>query len=209
MVSKSGQIAAVLLCVGMLAGCTGAVPTGSAGQASPPAASGPASTAAPLPSPSASLSDAAQIPGVVLFRNEAAHVKGPVVYAQIPPVGGAHSATWLNCGIYTEAVPNENAVHDLEHGAVWVTYDPTLAASEVEKLRELLPPTHTLISPYSGMSSPIVISAWNAQLMVTTASDPRLAQFITQYRNSATAPEPGAPCTGGLDAPGRLRSSTA
>lgn len=131
-----------------------------------------------------------------------------MTYSQTPPVGGAHNARWLNCGIYTLAVPNENAVHDLEHGAVWVTYNPALAESEVAKLRELLPSTHTLMSPYAGMDSPIVISAWNVQLKVATASDPRLAQFLAKYRNSATAPEPGAPCTGGVEAPGRLNSGT-
>jgi Protein of unknown function (DUF3105) len=54
-------------------------------------------------------------------------VTGPVTYAQNPPVGGPHDLVWLNCGIYTAPVRNENAVHSLEHGAVWVTYQPSLA----------------------------------------------------------------------------------
>src|SRR4051794_1165712 len=43
----------------------------------------------------------------------AQHVQGKVNYAQNPPAGGEHNATWLNCGIYDSPVPNENAVHDL------------------------------------------------------------------------------------------------
>lgn len=198
-VKKVGIALTVLWSIGMLAGCTAASPGGTARS---PAASG-------TPSPTATAPTAADIPGVAHYVNAASHVNGPVKYAESPPVGGAHSPVWLNCGIYTAAVPNENAVHDLEHGAVWVTYDPALAVDQIAALRALLPATHTLMSPYAGMDSPIVISAWNVQLKVATASDPRLAQFVTQYRNSRSAPEPGAPCTGGLDAPGRLSSSTA
>ena len=54
-----------------------------------------------------------------LTRN---HTTKPVQYPQNPPVGGDHSAQYLTCGVYTSPVPNENGVHDLEHGAVWITY---------------------------------------------------------------------------------------
>lgn len=53
------------------------------------------------------------------------HTTAPVKYEQSPPVGGDHNAIWLNCGVYPSAVPNELAVHALEHGAVWVTYSLT------------------------------------------------------------------------------------
>ena len=41
------------------------------------------------------------------------HVTGPVAYPQTPPVGGAHSGTWQNCGVYSAPVPSEEAVHSL------------------------------------------------------------------------------------------------
>jgi Protein of unknown function (DUF3105) len=63
------------------------------------------------------------------------HVAGPVTYSVTPPVGGPHNATWMNCGIYGQPVPNERAVHNLEHGAVWITYQPSLPPSEVSQLR--------------------------------------------------------------------------
>jgi hypothetical protein len=134
---------------------------------------------------------------------DATHVEGTVDYTMSPPAGGPHNQVWLNCGIYSEAVPNENAVHDLEHGAVWITYQPDLPAADIEKLKALTPDTYGVLSPFPGLDSPVAISAWGAQLKVTDPSDPALQAFIDKYRLSADAPEPGAPCTGGLDGPGK------
>ena len=154
--------------------------------------------------PTATESAGGSIRGVTTYSNTAGHVEGSVSYDQTPPVGGPHNRIWLNCGIYTQPVPNENAVHDLEHGAVWVTYDPSLPAATVSSLRDLMPSTYTLLSPYPGLPAPIVLSAWNAQLTVSTVTDARIGQFFEKYRQSASAPEPKGPCTGGLDAPGKL-----
>ena len=157
-----------------------------------------------IPRPNAAPSASGGIAGVSTFTNTAGHVQGPVTYDQTPPVGGPHNQLWLNCGIYSKPVPNENAVHDLEHGAVWVTYDPSLPAATVTKLRDLMPSTYTLLSPYPGLGGSIVLSAWDVQLTVSSVTDPRIGQFLGKYRQSPKAPEPGAPCTGGLDAPGKL-----
>jgi len=50
----------------------------------------------------------------------------------------------------------------------------------------------------------IVASAWGVQLQVNQANDPRIAAFIEKYRESKLAPEPGAPCSGGVDGPGKV-----
>ena len=123
-------------------------------------------------------------------------------YGMNPPAGGAHFATWLNCGIYDVPVPNENAVHDLEHGAVWITYDAdALTADEVTTLQKAGPDTYMVVSPYPGLPSPVVVSAWGVQVQLDSVDDPRLEDFITKYWKAATAPEPGAPCTGGMGVP--------
>jgi hypothetical protein len=143
------------------------------------------------------------IPGVQTFTNLARdHVTGPVSYPQTPPAGGPHNPVWENCGIYSNPVPNENAVHSLEHGAVWITYQPTLPATEVAQLRAAARgQRYVLVSPYPGLPAPIVASAWGVQLRLTDATDPRLAQFIRAYQQGRQTPEPGAPCTGGTGSP--------
>ena len=146
-----------------------------------------------------------EIAGLETFEDlDANHVNGAVDYEQSPPVGDDHASTWLNCGVYTEEVPQENAVHSLEHGAVWAAYDPSaLSEEEITALQETLPDAHTVVSPYEGLKSPITLSAWGAQVAVETPDDERLEDFVAKYWQSPGAPEPGASCTGGLDGPGR------
>jgi hypothetical protein len=142
------------------------------------------------------------IAGVVNYPNlKNDHVTGKVDYPQSPPVGGPHNAVWLNCGIYPSAVPNENAVHALEHGAIWITYKPGLADAQLAKLKELAGSSYMVLSPYADMASPITVSAWGEQMTVTTADDPRIPQFIAAYKLSKDAPEPGAACSGGIGTP--------
>jgi hypothetical protein len=143
--------------------------------------------------------------GVQTFTGlEQTHTTDKVEYEMSPPAGGPHNPTWLNCGIYSEAVPNENAVHDLEHGAIWITYDPALPEKDVAALRAATPTSYAVLSPYPGLDAPIAVSAWGAQLKFNSPDDPAFTDFINTYWRSASAPEPGAPCTGGIDGPGKI-----
>ncbi|NEB39186.1 DUF3105 domain-containing protein [Streptomyces sp. SID14515] len=129
------------------------------------------------------------------------HVAGPVDYPMKPPVGGDHNASWMNCDgdVYEKALPDVNAVHSLEHGAVWVTYNGMAADAEVSKLAERVEATpFTLMSPYADEEGAIMLSAWGKQVTVDSADDKRVDQFLAQYVQGAQTPEPGAPCTGGL-----------
>ncbi|MEZ0492146.1 DUF3105 domain-containing protein [Kineococcus sp. TBRC 1896] len=130
------------------------------------------------------------------------HVSTPVDYAENPPVGGEHAPVWLNCGVYDAPVPNENAVHSMEHGAVWITYRPDLPAEQVEELEATVAgETYTVLSPYEGLPSPVVLSAWNHQLAVDSADDPRVEAFLARYVQGAQTPEPGALCSNGVGTP--------
>lgn len=130
------------------------------------------------------------------------HVQGAVTYKQTPPAGGPHSAVWQNCGIYASPVPNEDAVHSLEHGAIWITYRPDLPANQVTQLRaDVTGQPYGLLSPYPGLPAPIVATVWGVQLTVQNASDPQLKAFIAEYADGSKAPEPGGECTGGNGTP--------
>jgi hypothetical protein len=142
--------------------------------------------------------DATDIGGMRSYPNLARnHVTGSVTYAQTPPAGGNHAAVPLTCGIYSEPAPNENAVHSLEHGALWITYRPGLPAGQLTILKNLVRGDgHRLLSPYAGLPAPIVATAWGTQLSLNNADDPRLQRFAKAYTQGPTTPEPGAVCQG-------------
>jgi hypothetical protein len=130
-----------------------------------------------------------------LTRN---HTTSEVAYPQNPPVGGDHSSVWMNCGAYDHAVNNWEAVHSLEHGAVWVTYQPDLPQAQIDALTtQAASHPYELLSPYPGLPAPVVASAWGEQLTMSSSNDPRLSVFLQKYLQGPQTPEPGSPCTGG------------
>lgn len=167
-----------------------------------PTQQGPAKTPQPTAAaPTASaLADTSSIEGVKFYENlSSEHVTTPVTYPQSPAVGGDHSARWTSCGIYTKPVEQMQAVHSMEHGAVWVTYRPDLPADQVQALTDLVGSnTYVLLSPYPGQEAPVTATAWGIQLTLDNASDERLPEFLRTYVQGEQTPEPGAPCTGGV-----------
>jgi hypothetical protein len=127
------------------------------------------------------------------------HVEGNLKYDHSPPIGGNHSQYWADCTgtVYPNAIANENAVHMLEHGAVWITYKPGLAADQVATLSKLVSGVDRMaMSPYPDLKTNISLQAWGYQLFVDNASDPRIQAFITALKyNQKTTPEPSATCS--------------
>ena len=139
---------------------------------------------------------------VVLPDPGAGHQEGDIVYERDVPAGGPHNPAWQNCGIYDQPIRTENVVHSLEHGAVWLAYQPDLPASQVETLRELVRgESLVVLAPKPGLADPIVATAWRAQLRLAQATDERLSLFLKRYQRGPYAPEPGAPCAGGVGDP--------
>ncbi|WP_066947785.1 DUF3105 domain-containing protein [Streptomyces lushanensis] len=131
------------------------------------------------------------------------HVTEAVKYPMTPPVGGDHNQAWMNCqgDVYKEPIPDVNAVHSLEHGAVWVTYNDKASDADVKTLGEKVEKTpYSMMSPLKEQAGAIMLSAWGKQVTVDSASDPRVDQFFTKYVQGSQTPEPGAACTGGMGA---------
>ncbi|MGW4907628.1 DUF3105 domain-containing protein [Streptomyces sp. NPDC004270] len=128
------------------------------------------------------------------------HVTTTVHYPTEPPVGGNHNPVWQNCNgdVYTEALDNMNAVHSLEHGAVWVTYNSKAKKADVDALAAKVKQTpYTLMSPDDKQKDPIMMTAWAHQRTVTGADDPNVGKFFEEFVQGKQTPEPGAACTGG------------
>jgi hypothetical protein len=227
----AGAVVVALVLVGIAVGVVAGLHHGTASAST--SASGPQILPAPVTGsttvqkPPQRVKNPTSIPGVLAWNTAGYpapgsptsgtlshdHVDGPVTYAVTPPVGGEHNATWMNAGVYTKPVPSERAVHNLEHGAVWITYRPDLPAAQVAQLVSFFDHQSMIaeqsdggrsnrymdVSPWvdNSLPSPIVISSWGYQLRVTSPTDPRLQQFVDTFRNSRTySPEYGSPADG-------------
>jgi Protein of unknown function (DUF3105) len=152
-----------------------------------------------------------KISGVVDYRSKypdlqqvANHKAGKLTYPVSPPVGGAHNPVWENCmgNVYDQPIPNENAVHSLEHGAVWITYKPGLGADQIDALKKRVEgKDYMYMSPYAGLDTNVSVQVWGFQLKTNDAGDKRIDDFIKAGRLNA-AKEPGAACSGGTSATG-------
>lgn len=134
----------------------------------------------------------------IIAVSDRTHTDADLTYEQDPPAGGAHNPVWLECGFYPFDVPEENAVHSLEHGVVWITYRPGISQDEIDTLADLAGNAETIVSQRSSQQPPIVASAWGARLELDSADDSRLDQFLDAFRDAPTSPEPLASCRGGI-----------
>lgn len=128
--------------------------------------------------PAGNITSTDQIPGVETFyyAKGQEHVTTAVDYQEAPPIGGADDAVWADCAgtVYTVDIRNESAVHSLEHGAAWITYDPDrVEQAGIDALSALVEDTPgTMLSPRSGLEAPISLQAWNNRLKVESAQRP-------------------------------------
>jgi hypothetical protein len=187
-----------VLTVGMLAlsACSGSSDSGGTTVPAATAAPTSADAATTVPSP-----DPGEPEGTQTFTGlEQTHVDTPVNYPQTPPVGGPHNPQWQTCAFYDKPVMVERGVHSMEHGAVWITYAPDLPSDQIEVLKSLQASgREVLVSPFDGLPTPVVASAWGKQLQLPSATDPRLPVFVTMFDDGPQTPELDTPCAGGSD----------
>jgi hypothetical protein len=128
------------------------------------------------------------------------HQNGPITYKVNPPVGGTHNPNWQRClgDVYPEPIASEHAVHSEEHGAVWITYNPSkVSKADIETLaKKVRGHDFTLMSPFPSLDKPISLQTWGYQLKVDKASDPRIDQFIKALRE-VSAKEQQTTCSAG------------
>lgn len=125
------------------------------------------------------------------------HSDDTVEYTEAPPVGGTHNPVWQTCTFYDGVIANENAVHSLEHGAVWITYRSDISEGDKETLKDWAGDrSYLMASVYDDQESPFVFTAWNNQLALDSLDDVRAQQFMNSFIQGPQTPERGASCTG-------------
>lgn len=160
--------------------------------------------------------------GVVIFNRQTARAPEPVIgqqhpeqsrdhiargtphapYNSDPPSSGPHysdaqaPALW---GVYTQPVPDEAYIHNLEHGGVVITYRPDLPPEQLIKLQQLFAPPYSqkefqpnraIVTPRITNKSAIALAAWRYTLALDQYDEAQIKKFYLQHVGKG--PEPGA-----------------
>ena len=113
-----------------------------------------------------------------------------VPYSTDPPTSGPHTQAVPAFKVYTEPIAKESQVHGLEDGGVVINYQPDLDKASVDKLAEIAnlyihtPGKENIImSPYPGLSNPIVLTTWGRMDRLDTLDETRIRAFVDAYVN--------------------------
>jgi thiol-disulfide isomerase/thioredoxin len=155
------------------------------------------------PAPSVNLAlDSLQTETFAIVGQDHIRQGDPVSYNSNPPTSGEHFASPLPWGVYGQKIQDERAVHNLEHGGIWITYKPELDNSSVRQLRKLAAqfPGAVVMSPRPDNDSLISIVSWGRMMPLDAVDAEAIDLYVRTYMNNS--PEK----TASQDAPG-VRSS--
>lgn len=115
----------------------------------------------------------------------------PVTYNSVPPVGGPHWPAPAPWGVSSAPVPDERAVHNLEHGGVVISYN-AISEKDLNDLKAL-PGSYPrdrynevklLIRPYEAIpAGTFVLAAWGWKQVFTAYDDAAVRAFLDAHLN--------------------------
>ena len=113
----------------------------------------------------------------------------PIAYPSYPPTYGPHWPAPTTWGYHSEAIPDERAVHNLEHGGVVASYNnvPSDALAALQALLTTYPKdkygeVKLVIRPYDKIApGTIVLTAWEWIDELPAYDDARVRQFLSAH----------------------------
>lgn len=107
-------------------------------------------------------------------------------YNSDPPTSGPHWPQPQPWGIVTAAdPPDELFVHDLEHGGIWISYRPDIAAGTRARLEDFARayPDAVVLSPRPRNDRAIVLASWGRLLRMDVFDEQRMVAFLSANIN--------------------------
>ncbi|OGY47398.1 MAG: hypothetical protein A3J65_00945 [Candidatus Buchananbacteria bacterium RIFCSPHIGHO2_02_FULL_45_11b] len=120
-------------------------------------------------------------------------------YTSNPPTSGPHYSQTARSGFRDEAIPDQNIIHNLEHGDIWIAYHPRLADEIKEELKQF-GAAKVIITPREANETDIALAAWGRldtfNLDGKALPVERITDFIKRYANQG--PEKVPQASGGI-----------
>ena len=135
-------------------------------------------------------------PGIEQADHGREHVSSKEYGGDQPPTSGTH-ANPVSWGVYDTEVRDDQLIHNMEHGGIYISYQPSLPKEQVEKLKELLSapfsdpqfqPRKIVLAPRVENKSPIELSSWRRSEALASYDQQKIKDYIT--RNLGKSPEP-------------------
>lgn len=106
-------------------------------------------------------------------------------YISNPPTSGQHWPNSSAKGIFDKSLPDEQLVHDLEHGYIWISYKPDAPDDVKNKLKEIVQKDDwkIVLEPREKDDQIIALAAWGRVLNLDNLDEKKIKDFISTYRN--------------------------
>lgn len=120
-------------------------------------------------------------------------------YNSNPPTSGPHYGQTARSGFRDEPVSDQNIIHNLEHGDVWIAYHPRISETIKEGLKQFAA-AKVIITPREDNETDIALAAWGRldtfNVEGGVLPEQRIKDFITRYSNKG--PERVLGASGGV-----------
>ncbi len=105
-------------------------------------------------------------------------------YSSNPPTSGWHYVDPAPWGVYSNQLPDEQLIHNLEHGGIWLSYKDPTNQDIINQLVDIANrfPSHMIVEPRPQNDSPIAVAAWGQLLKMDTVNADVIYAFIRRYR---------------------------
>lgn len=106
-------------------------------------------------------------------------------YNSNPPTSGWHYANPAPWGVQEKDLPDEQLVHNLEHGGIWISYQPALEGATVEKLRDLVRRyrSKVIMTPRAKNDTKIALAAWGRLDVFDIFDEKRIVAFVQAFKD--------------------------
>lgn len=117
-------------------------------------------------------------------------------YNSIPPTSGWHWPNAAEWGIYSDPVPNELQIHNLEHGGIVIQYNcqsaqgggPLDEAGCTRMRNDLVAigrryPSKVIVAPYPSMEYKVAVTAWSRIMTMEQVDESRIKRFVDAFKN--------------------------